>query len=113
LTVYDTLGQSHHIEVYFTKTAAQTWSWNAPIDGSDVSGGTPGTPVLYGTGALAFDTSGMLTTAIPINFYTGGAVTYANGIAASASTVDFTGTSQYGSPSTIQRVSSRKDMPPG
>ena len=103
LTVYDTLGQSHQIEVYFTKTAAQSWSWNATIDGSDVSGGTPGTPVLYGTGTLAFDTSGALTTAMPINFYTG-AVTYANGIAASASTVDFTGTSQYGSPSTIQSL---------
>jgi len=103
LTVYDTLGQSHHIEVYFTKTAAQTWSWNATIDGSDVSGGTPGTPVLYGTGTLAFDTSGALTTAMPANFYTG-AVTYANGIAASASTVDFSGTSQYGAASSVQSI---------
>jgi flagellar hook protein FlgE len=98
--VYDTLGQSHNIQVYFTKTGTQAWSWNATIDGSDVSGGTPGTPVLYGTGTLGFDASGVLTTAMPENFYTG-TVTYANGIAASASTVDFTDTSQYGSPSAV------------
>lgn len=103
LRVYDTLGQGHSIQVYFTKTGTQAWSWNATIDGSDVSGGTPGTPVLYGTGTLAFDTSGVLTTAMPVNFYTG-AVTYANGIAASASTVDFTNTSQYGAASSVQSI---------
>lgn len=73
------------------------------IDESDVSGGTPGTPVLYGTGTLAFDTLGVLTTAMPVNFYTG-AVTYANGIAASASMVDFANTPQYGAASSVQSI---------
>jgi flagellar hook protein FlgE len=40
---------------------------------------------------------------MPANFYTG-AVTYANGIAASASTIDFTGTTQYGSASSVQSI---------
>jgi flagellar hook protein FlgE len=103
VTVYDTLGQGHNIQIYFTKTAAQTWSWNATIDGADVSGGTPGTPVLYGTGTLAFDATGVLTTAMPMTF-SPGTLTYANNIAATASTIDFGGTTQYGSASSVQSI---------
>ncbi len=101
LTVYDTLGQSHTITVYFTKTAAQAWEWNATIDGSDVNGGTPGTAQLFGSGDIAFTTDGLLSTAMPMDFYTG-AITFANGIAATDIDVDFSSTTQYGSPSIIQ-----------
>jgi flagellar hook protein FlgE len=103
LPIYDSLGQSHTITVYFTKTANQAWQWNAIIDGSDVNGGTPGTAYLFGTGNLAFTTGGLLSTAMPVNFYTG-AITFANGIAATAIDVDFTSTSQYGSPSIVQTL---------
>ncbi len=41
VTIYDSLGAAHVVQVYFTKTAASSWSWNAVIDGSDVTGGTP------------------------------------------------------------------------
>jgi flagellar hook protein FlgE len=106
MQVYDSLGSAHNIQVYFTKTAAQTWTWNAVIDGSDVSGGTSGTLVSYGSGSLAFDgTSGRLNTAMPTALNAAGAVTFANGQAASAATIDFSGTTQYGSPSSIQSVS--------
>jgi flagellar hook protein FlgE len=101
--VYDSLGQTHTVTVYFTQTAAQTWSWNALIDGADVSGGTAGTPQLFGTGAIAFDTSGALTTAMPASLYTG-SITYSNGVAASAISLDFTGSTQYGAPSAIQTL---------
>ena len=101
LTIYDTLGQSHTITVYFTKTAPQAWEWNATIDGSDVNGGTPGTAQLFGTGDIAFTTDGLLSTAMPMDFYTG-AITFANGIAATDIDVDFSSTTQYGSPSVIQ-----------
>jgi flagellar hook protein FlgE len=107
LTIYDSLGKSHTITTYFTKTAAQAWQWNATIDGSDVVGGTAGTPVLFGTGDLAFDTAGALTTTMPVSFYTAsgaGAVTFADGIAASAVNIDLTGTTQYGSASAIQSL---------
>jgi flagellar hook protein FlgE len=103
LPIYDSLGQSHTITVYFTKTANQAWQWNATIDGSDVNGGTPGTAYLFGTGNLAFTTGGLLSTAMPVSFYTG-AITFANGIAATAIDVDFTSTSQYGSPSIVQTL---------
>jgi len=102
--IYDSLGNAHNIQVYFTKTGAQAWDWNAMIDGSDVQGGTAGTPVLYGNGSLVFDNNGQLTTTMPGSFYSG-AITFGNGLAASATTLDFSGSTQYGSPSAIQSVS--------
>jgi len=105
VSIYDPLGEAHQVQVYFTKTAPQTWTWNAVLDGSDVQGGTAGTPSLYGTGNLAFNAAtGQLTTAMPANFYTG-AITFANGLAASATTLNFTGTTQFGTASAIQNIS--------
>jgi flagellar hook protein FlgE len=101
LNVIDSLGQSHPIQVYFTKTAAQTWQWNAVIDGGDVQGGTLGVLQPYGSGTIDFDISGQLTTAMPMNFYTG-AITFANGITPPSTTIDFTDTTQYGAASIIQ-----------
>ncbi len=105
LQVYDSLGSSHNIQVYFTKTGAQAWDWHAMIDGSDVQGGTAGTPVLYGSGSLAFNASGQLTTAMPETLNAAGVVNFANGLAASAATIDFSGATQYGSPSAVQNIS--------
>ena len=102
-SIYDSLGQSHQIQTFFTKTAAQTWEWNAVIDGTDVQGGTPGVYQLYGTGSIGFDNSGIITTAMPVNFYTG-ALTFENGITPPGTTIDFTGTTQFGSPSVIERL---------
>jgi len=102
--IYDSLGQSHTIQVFFTKTAAQTWRWSAVIDGSDVQGGAPGVYQLYGTGVLNFNTSGALTTVMPVNFYTG-AITFADGITPPATTIEYTGTTQYGSASATENIS--------
>ena len=103
LSLFDSLGQSHQVQVYFTKTADQTWAWNAAMDGSDVQGGTPGVLQAFGSGVINFDMAGQLTTAMPVNFYTG-ALTFANGVAPSAVTVDFTNTTQFGSASNIQSL---------
>ena len=89
LTVYDSMGQSHQVQVYFTKTADQTWDWHAEIDGGDTQGGTPGTLVDYGSGTINFDASGNLTTAMPVTFYTG-SITFANGSTPPATQIDFT-----------------------
>jgi flagellar hook protein FlgE len=104
MTVYDSLGESHQVQVYFTKTAPLTWEWHAVIDGSELTGGTPGTPELYGEGDLTFDTDGKLATAMPVSLYTE-ALTFLSGIVPPATTVDFTDTTQFGSPSAIQRMS--------
>jgi flagellar hook protein FlgE len=103
LSVYDSLGQSHQIQVYFTKTADQTWEWHSVIDGADVQGGTSGVLQEYGSGTITFDTSGGLTTAMPVDFYTG-SITFSNGTTPPDTTVDFEGTTQYGSESSIQTL---------
>lgn len=104
LNIYDSLGQSHQIRIYFTKVDNQTWLWNGLIDGADVQGGTPGVPVSYGSGILTFDEYGQLTTGMPVEFYTED-ITFANGLTPPPTRVDFTGTTQYGSPSAIQVLS--------
>jgi flagellar hook protein FlgE len=54
VTVYDVSGAAHQIDVYYTKTAANAWSWNAM---------TAGVATAVGTGTLTFDPadSGTLT----------------------------------------------------
>jgi len=103
LNIFDTLGQSHQIQLYFVKTDSQTWDWHAMVDGSDIDGGTPGELTEYGTGTVVFDTSGQLTTAMPVAFRTGTLV-FANGLSPTDATVDFTSSSQFGSESAVQTI---------
>lgn len=59
ITVYDSLGSSHVLTVQYTNTAANTWSYNISIPGSDVGSASPSQTVASGT--LTFNTSGQLT----------------------------------------------------
>ncbi len=110
--IYDTLGQSHILQVYFTKTAANTWQWHAAMADSEVSsGGGAESYRLFGSGEVADDlefsgTTGNLTsptTAVDL-YDAANAIVFANGALATAMTVDFTGTTQYGAESVIQSV---------
>ncbi len=54
--VFDSLGNAHDMDVTFTKTAVNTWSWaasNPSLDGGATSSG-----VAAGTGDIVFDTDG-------------------------------------------------------
>jgi flagellar hook protein FlgE len=62
VTVYDTLGTAHQLQVFFTKTAAGAWSFTATTDGAGVVGGTAGTPSTVASGTLTFDAQGRLLT---------------------------------------------------
>jgi flagellar hook protein FlgE len=73
LTVYDSLGAGHTLDVYFEKTAAGAWNWHALVAGPDV-GAAAGTNVEVGTGGLTFNTDGALT-----------------GVSANTATINFTG----------------------
>jgi flagellin len=55
MTVFDSQGTSHPVDVYFVKTAADEWEWHALTDGSRVQGGSAGTNVTIATGTLSFD----------------------------------------------------------
>ena len=113
ITIYDTLGQAHVIQVYFTNISTDavpnTWQWHAIIADSDTAAGGTGY-TLFGEGVVAatdrleFDEYGILDSpdeAIP--FLTEDII-YANGVDATDSDIDFTGTTQYGSLSAIQNI---------
>ena len=61
LAVYDSLGGSHLLSVNYTKTGADTWSYNVTVPSSDLQNGT-GTTTSLGSGTLTFDSSGTLST---------------------------------------------------
>ncbi|MEC4678623.1 MAG: flagellar hook-basal body complex protein, partial [Nitrospirota bacterium] len=60
ITIYDSLGNGHLINVYFTKSSlvANEWDYNAVVSAADSS---TGFAVVAGTGTLAFGTNGTLT----------------------------------------------------
>jgi flagellar hook protein FlgE len=65
VTVYDSLGEGHQLEVYYTQTSPGEWSWNAvttqgAIDGTDSTALT-----VVASGTLSFDSDGNLTTTGP------------------------------------------------
>jgi flagellar hook protein FlgE len=53
-TVYDSLGNSHTMDLYFVNTGTGTWDWHAVMDGTDLT-------ATGGTGSLTFGTNGALT----------------------------------------------------
>jgi flagellar hook protein FlgE len=62
VTMYDSLGTSHVLNVDFTRTASG-WSYNATLPSSDLVGGATTGNTTVASGNLAFDGSGNLTPA--------------------------------------------------
>lgn len=77
INVYDSLGTSHTVHVYFNKTADNTWQWHGVIDGGDISGGTDGTATVVAGGTLAFNENGALQTSTPDTTNGLGSITFA------------------------------------
>lgn len=101
LNVYDTLGVAHNLTTYYVLNAPTLpdggeWTVHATLDGAN--------PQLVPGGNLIFDTSGNLSAAsalhtLPSWNLTSGAVT-----PWSPGTLDFTGTTQYGSESSVDQL---------
>ncbi len=70
IQVFDSLGSTHLMTTYFTKTADQAWDWNTVVDGGEVTGGTSGVLEIVGSGSLGFDASGDLITIDGVDLYT-------------------------------------------
>lgn len=65
MTVYDSLGAEHSMDVYFVKTAAATWDYHVmvPANETTLPPATAGDKsVEVGSGSLTFDTNGALVT---------------------------------------------------
>jgi flagellar hook protein FlgE len=66
ITVYDSLGTSHVINVNFTNTGAG-WSYNATLPSSEITGGL-GTTTTVQSGTFNFDKFGNLVSTTPVAF---------------------------------------------
>lgn len=62
VTVYDSLGNSHQVTVYYRKTADNAWDWHAMVDGGEITGGVAGVPFEGASGSMTFTTDGALDT---------------------------------------------------
>ena len=72
VTVYDSLGKQHQVDLYFRKTgnaaapgSQAQWDYHAMTDGGGLTGGTPNTPTEIQTGTMTFSVTGALETATP------------------------------------------------
>lgn len=62
VTVYDSLGAAHNVDIYFRQSAPGAWEWHAMVDGGELTGGTAGVPTQCANGTLTFTTDGYLDT---------------------------------------------------
>lgn len=103
LTVFDSLGKNHLLTTYYTRTGANSWTYNVVGNSSEVtSGTTSGTYntaninstlgiVKIASGTLGFTTSGALDTESVVTKYDTGTAAGSAGATAGAATMSFTG----------------------
>lgn len=95
ITVFDGLGNSHTIQNYYVKTAANTWAVHTTADGTNI---TPSpTPVMVFSNTGTYDTTNS----------TVGNITFTpdSGAADVTITQDFSGSTQYGSTFSVNKLS--------
>jgi flagellar hook protein FlgE len=109
ISVYDSLGNSHVMQSFFVKTASgtpglSTWDVYGVADDTVLNTGPAGKTGLLGT--LEFGEDGALTTAgkaaLPFNVTIPAT---AGGAADISATIDYTGSTQYGSPFIVNALS--------
>ncbi len=89
VTLYDSLGNAHTSDVFFTRTGVNTWSWTATLAPGDTTlplANPSDTVVAIGSGTLDFDTTGSLVaqSGSPLTYQFAG-----GGSANQAITIDF------------------------
>lgn len=60
VTVYDSLGASHELTVYYHKSADATWDWHALVAATEVGGQPTDPPTEIASGDLTFTNTGAL-----------------------------------------------------
>ncbi len=109
VTVYDSLGNAHAMDVYFRNNGTGSWEYHAMAEGAEVAGGTPGDPFEVVGGTLNFAGDGALTdhqvtaggTADFLGANVGQALALNFGTSQAAGGTGFGGTTQFGSPSSV------------
>jgi len=113
MTVYDSLGASHSMDVYFRKTGANAFEYHVLASGDETVPAAPGLNVEVGDGALTFTTEGALdtiTTTTPVTVdFTGAtagqaiALDFGSSVAGGGTGLD--GLTQFSSPSNVSAQS--------
>ena len=114
VTVYDSLGNAHEVELYFTHTAPGEWSWNALVNDSELDGGDPAatTQTVMSSGTLSFNDDGVLDlespSISPVTFDGAASqeVVFDFGNAISTDSGDGGGTTQFASQSAVSDIDS-------
>jgi flagellar hook protein FlgE len=111
ITVYDNVGTARLVTVYFNKTANNTWTYRAAVDGKDAEGGEEGKMQVMAEGELKFNPKGVLQEETPgssaFNFNNGAApgqeilFNFGESIAEGGTGLD--ASTQYGTKTTISR----------
>ena len=111
MTVFDSLGNGHVVDVYFRKNSAGSWDYHAIAKGSELTPPTAGN-VEVANGSLAFDTNGALqnVTGSGASVSFDGAsgsqpIAFDFGKPTSAGGTGVDGLTQYGSPSSVSAQS--------
>ncbi len=94
ITVYDNLGNSHNVQNYYVKTAANTWSVYTTVDGTDVTP-VPTPSMVFNAGA--YDSTNSSITPISFTPTTGGATMNIS--------FDYSKSTQYGSSFSVNKLS--------
>src|SRR2546422_8445397 len=115
ITVYDSLGQGHDLNILFRKTStANQWNYRVLANAGEISGGTAGDlqQVSAAGGTLVFNSDGTLDTTVSSSgtnttITAIGPITWADGANSqtiAAANLVFTGTSQFALPSSVSQL---------
>ena len=61
MQVFDSVGNAHAMNMFFTKTGEGTWDWHGMTDGANLNGGVAGSQEVVCQGTLLFDELGKLS----------------------------------------------------
>ncbi|MDO8427537.1 MAG: flagellar hook protein FlgE, partial [Deltaproteobacteria bacterium] len=116
VTVYDSLGNSHVVTLYYRKDSlgavGNSWEWYAAVDAAD---STSGATEVQAQGTVTFNTSGALYSESPVTYpaggfnFTGGAlqnqlISFDFGTSIAQAGTGMDGTTQYGTNSAVSML---------
>lgn len=112
MTVYDSIGGAHRVDVFFRKNGVGSWDWHALVDGSEITGGVKGTPVEIANGALTFTNTGALNTQVTnfsaanfVNAQPGQSIAFSFGDPIAGGGTGLAGSTQFAGASDITAIS--------
>ncbi len=101
-TMYDSLGNATNLDLYYVKTAANTWSVYSSVNGTVINSASPAN--------LTFNSSGQITSTSGLS---GLSYTPTTGAAAMNFSINMTGTTQFGNPNTTTSPFTTDGYPAG